>query len=186
MQIFFSSLHALEQYTFSVDNIPQDDACQFCAAENQWVSHGYVYKQRSMMKREVVGKRLLCGKRYGKQGCGRTRQIYLHSIIPRRRYNLSVLALFIGLLLQGVGVVKSYQQATNRQCSDHRHAWRWINNLHSRIGWFRSLFAKPLYSLLNIPHRSRRLRILLRTLKDLLSASENLLNFQQIYQSAFF
>jgi hypothetical protein len=63
MQIFFSSLHALEQYTFSVDNIPQDDACQHCAAANQWVSHGYVYKQRSMAKREVVGKRLLCGKR---------------------------------------------------------------------------------------------------------------------------
>jgi hypothetical protein len=58
--------------------------------------------------------------------------------------------------------------------------------LHSRIGWFRSLLAKPIYNVLNIPFRSRRLQILLSTLKDVLPSPESLLNLQHTQQSAFF
>ena len=45
MQLFFSSLSELEHFTHRLKTLPKDNACEHCARNDQWVSHGYVYKQ---------------------------------------------------------------------------------------------------------------------------------------------
>lgn len=186
MRIFFSSIRALDQYTFSLETLSQDDSCQYCLKSNQWVSHGYVYKQRSITKREVVGKRILCGNRYGKSGCGRTRQLYLQSIVPRRRYSMKTLSIFIALLCEGAGVVSAYLQATAGYLRDVRHVWRWVQDLYARVGPFRTIKHNHGSHTAEAHLRSKRLSILISTLKSVFPDKISLLNFQKTFQSTFF
>tara|TARA_R110001592_G_C13144876_1_gene747645 strand:- start:227 stop:1258 length:1032 start_codon:yes stop_codon:yes gene_type:complete len=125
MQRFFSSLCELDLFTHSLDSLTFDFSCQHCSRNDQWVSHGYVCKQSG----EKVGKRILCARRYGKQGCGRTRQLYLQDIIPQRRYTLSKLLAFIAALIKGLTVEQAYYHAAGHDHGSHRQAWRWLNAL---------------------------------------------------------
>lgn len=160
MQRYFFSLSELEQFTYSLDCLSPDNQCQHCSRNDQWVSHGYVYKQTG----EKIGKRLLCAKRYNKQGCGRTRQLYLQNIIPQRRYPLSTLLTFILSLIRGATVEQAYFRAIGHEHSSHRQAWRWLDALWRRIGWFRS--RRPETDVEPVRRRSRRLSLLLSTLNE--------------------
>lgn len=169
MQLFFSSLSELEHYTRSLQALPEDHACEYCDQKDHWVSHGYVYKQRSIQQREVVGKRILCSNRFQHQGCGRTRQLYLDEVMPGRRYSLHALVTFILNLLNGLTVSCAYQRATCAQSS--RHAWRWLNDLFAQLARFRTLLCRLAPGEHSAPvfprPPGRRLRILLTTLAQL-------------------
>jgi len=166
MQRFFSSLCELDRFTHSLDSLTLDDRCQHCFQTDQWVSHGYLYKQSG----EVVGKRILCAQRYGKQGCGRTRQLYLQHAIPQRRYTLSKLLTFIIALIKGATVEQAYYQAIGHDHGSHRHAWRWLNALWTRMSRFRAAFTRlPDPDSPTTQYRSRRLSILLSILSHWLA-----------------
>lgn len=182
MQIFFSSLEALDRFSFSLNSF-SNNACQHCHAKDQWVSHGYVYKKNSRLKPDIVGKRIMCSNRHHKNGCGRTRQLYVQSFIPRKHYNLFTLALFISTLLQGTSVVRSYRNAISSQC-DARHAWRWISQLFYQLGRFR-VWLNNIDSLSFVQRSSRRLNILLSTLQPLLPFMNAPINIQSLQHCAF-
>lgn len=165
MQIFFSSIASLEHFTRSLGAITPANACEHCSQNDQWVSHGYVYRQQTMAQRHAVGKRILCSQRYGKSGCGRTRQLYLGNIIPRRHHGMHVLAAFVLLLCKGLSVTQAYRDARGDRHRDPRHAWRWLNALTAQLGRLRTFLynqISPAGDLLH--HRSRRLNVLLPTL----------------------
>ena len=60
----------MDQASFSLDSLPpSDSACPHCGKSEHSVSHGYLYKHISIDRREIVGKRILCSQRNGRQGC---------------------------------------------------------------------------------------------------------------------
>lgn len=163
MQQFFSSLVELEQFSLSLNSHSTSNSCPHCCQNDQWVSHGYLYKQTG----EKVGKRILCAKRYGKQGCGRTRQLYLQQVIPGRRYTLSTLLAFVLALIHGATVEQAYFKALGHEYQSPRQAWRWLNALWSQMSVFRGeVVDLPDLSSKSIRRRSRRLSVLLSTLRD--------------------
>lgn len=165
MQMFFSSLTELEHFTHSLATLSPDNACEHCSKNDQWVCHGYVYKQRSIDQREVVGKRLLCAQRYGKNGCGRTRQLYLETLVPRRRYTMSTVLAFIFQLLQGLSVKHAYHAAIGHQRGEPRQAWRWLSALMSQLSRFRLHVSRQATAAHHPSDRHcRRLAVLLPTL----------------------
>jgi len=187
MQMFFSSLTSLEHFTHALQSLTIDNACKHCSKNDQWVGHGYIYKRRSIEHNEVAGKRILCSQRYGKNGCGRTRQLYLESFIPRRHYTMRVIIAFIIQLLEGANVVAAYHQTTRKHYSDPRNAWRWVRALYKQLGHFRSCLNKQeevqgRYA----SHRSRRLAIVLPTLHALFDSTSTSTHFQFWHQCAFF
>ncbi|MCD9460738.1 hypothetical protein, partial [Marinibactrum halimedae] len=101
MRRFFPSLSSLESYTRSLKTLPKADTCQHCLKNDQWVSHGYVYKRGASRFNEVTGKRILCSARYGRTGCGHTRRLYLDHCIPHCHYSLGVVVAFIQCLIRG-------------------------------------------------------------------------------------
>lgn len=187
MQTFFSSIDAINQFTSSLKSLTDKDACSHCSKHNQWVAHGYVYKQRSISEREAVGKRILCGNRYGKVGCGRTRQLYVQSNIPHLSYGVATIAMFVALLLQGFDATQAYRQSTKKENIDHRQGWRWLQKLFCQLGYFRSLIQRQpntTPSEVSTPSttRCRRLQLLLPTLKRLLPTPDSWLSFQHVQQ----
>lgn len=187
MQMFFSSLASLEHFTHSLQSLTFENACTYCSKNDQWVSHGYVYKQRSIEHNEVVGKRIVCSQRYGKNGCGRTRQLYLEPFIPRRHYSMAVIVAFILQLLEGVSVVTAFHKATGKRYIDPRHAWRWVRALYAQLGHFRSSLNKQSDVLDRYAgHRSRRLAILLPTLHAFFISDGVSSHVQRRTQRAFF
>ena len=171
MQIFFSTLHSLETFTRSLASLPDQEACAFCAQSRHWVSHGYIYKQRSPTKRDVIGKRILCSNRYGKPGCGHTRQLYLASAIPKRRYCLNVLLWFIVFLINGSTTTQAYHQAIGHDYFEPRQASRWLTALYQQLGWFRGLLPKNSRDDCSCQsYRSYRLTLLLPTLQQWLAS----------------
>lgn len=163
MQRFFSSLVEMDQFTHSLDNLTSDNQCKHCSRNDQWVSHGYVRKKSG----EKAGKRILCGKRYGKLGCGRTRQLFLQHIIPQRRYTLPKLLTFVLALIRGATVEQAYNYTVGHDHFEHRQAWCWLQALWMQMSRFRPALAiTPDPGSSSIRYRSRRLSILLTTLKD--------------------
>lgn len=170
MQTFFSSLQSLESYTQSLVSLSDQDTCSFCCQPGQWVSHGFLYKQLSSSQRDIVGKRILCSNRFGKQGCGRTRSLYLAWIIPQHRYSLNVLLAFIVGLFSGATLTHAFHQAIGHDVFDPRQASRWLAALNKKLGWFRSQLPKNARDSVPMRHyRSPRLARLLPTLQQWLA-----------------
>lgn len=65
-----------------------------------------------------MGKRIVCCRRFGKDGCGRTLQLYLDHIVPQRHYNLLTLIAFIVGMLKGRSVHHAYQDKDERGPDD--------------------------------------------------------------------
>ena len=84
MQKFFKDLNAIEQFTSTLKSTPSLQ-CHYCSKYEHFISHGFVYKQHSIARREAVGKRIVCCNRYGHQGCGRTYQFDVSRKLPKRR-----------------------------------------------------------------------------------------------------
>jgi len=91
-----------------------------CSQNNQFVSHGIIYKQRSIKVSEPVGKRLLCSNRYGRSGCGHTFQLTIADQVPRFHYGALQLFIFITSLFADFSVTTSYIKATGQ--SEARNA----------------------------------------------------------------
>ncbi len=82
MQRFFKDYDSINQFSLSLDFHQDKVKCSFCLKNDQLISHGNVYKQRSMSVKEKVGKRIFCSNRYGRSGCGRTFQLYIATEVP--------------------------------------------------------------------------------------------------------
>lgn len=166
MQRFFLDFHSLDQFTFSLRALGDQVSCPHCHQSSQLISHGRVYKQRSMTRRVIVGKRVFCSNRHQHQGCGRTVQLYVAQAIPGLRYSTSEVYAFISKLLEGASLEEAYLKAT--QQTDPRHAWRWLKRLEHNLSAFRCCLTpgaldKARWSL----RPSLRFRLLLSTLQAL-------------------
>lgn len=182
MQRFFSDMNAIEHFTRSLDTHCDSLHCQHCSQTGQWVSHGFIYKQRSSTRREPVGKRIFCSNRYGRQGCGRTCQIYLASEIPQCHYNTTHLMIFVSALLINTIITTAYQQAT--QTAQSRNAWRWLNRLQQKMSVFRLAISRSQRhnSIPFITFKTRCLQTLLPTLNTLMNTFEHFAYFQRQQQ----
>lgn len=174
----------MDQASFSLDSLPtSDSACPHCGKSEHSVSHGYLYKQVSIDRREVVGKRILCSRRDGRHGCGRTRQWYLADVVPGRQYRLSVFIAFVSALLGGDAVESAYLKAT-RSSAQPRHAWRWLQSFIRRLPHWRTGLSLATETLA-ARSRSSTVHILLPTLHSLSRGLGGLRRFQSHFQCAF-
>jgi hypothetical protein len=180
MQTFFSSMSSLELFTHSLDISNIDNACKHCSKNDQWVSHGVVRKVRRGRVVATVGKRVFCSNRDNKQGCGRTKQLYLSSTIPYMHRSALQVTLFLTQLIAGCAVEDAYCEAVGNR--EARQAWRWLNRLTGKIGAFRRR-VKPSFLLPTrlLPLRSRRLMLLLEPLQHLLK-QDDLSQYQAEHQ----
>lgn len=166
MQRFFPDFESLDRFTFSLGCFAEQLPCPHCAKCHQLVSHGVIYKQRSMNKREPVGKRVFCSNRYQHQGCGRTVQLYVATVTPKRQYAVAAVLAFVSALLREASVSAAYQTATGQ--ANTRQAWRWLNNLMHRLTDFRTHIHRHVEPAATaFDSRCRRLRLLLPTLQRL-------------------
>ena len=183
MQVYFSSLDALQRFTHSLQMISHDNACLHCKQNDQWVSHGCIYNRHN----DVTGKRIMCSARYGKKGCGLTRQLYLKRYIPRRWYDLETVVVFIGALLRGTPAPNAYRHAINNQNNDARQAWRWLDALYARLGCFRSRLAGVSKETAQAPPgRSARMKVLLPTLEAMVCILDGLTFPHPVLHPRFF
>ena len=174
----------MDQASFSLDFLPPaESTCPHCGKSEHSVSHGYLYKQVSIEHRKVVGKRILCSRRNGKGGCGRTRQWYLADIVPRRRYPLSTFVAFIYSLLGGDTVEQAYLKAIG-SIVEPRHAWRWLHSFLKQLPRWR-IDLSPIAETFKAKQRSPLLKILLPTLKALSTGLGHLNQFQMQFQRTF-
>jgi len=180
MQLFFSTLSELESFTHSLNTLSKENACQFCQQNDQWVSHGFIYKQLSYRQRNIVGKRILCSPHGNHSGCGRTRQLYLDTQIPGRRYSLLTLLAFVLALLHGMTVKAAWYHAIGHDRTEPRQAWRWLTALMNRLGAFRLKLKHRVEASCQL--RTRRLRMLLPTLQALLQSLPDKSTFQSTLQ----
>ncbi len=168
MNRFYPDIASLDAFTLSLDCLDESLPCQHCKKHGHLVSHGFVYKHLSSVKKQPVGKRILCSNRYGRSGCGKTIQLYLAHRFPFFRYGAATLTVFLSLLILGLSVNAAYKAATKQQGS--RHGWRWIKRLKRRLSDFRSVLTlpdKPYPALFS--YRSRIRQLLLPTLYALIS-----------------
>lgn len=175
----------MDQFTFSLDSpLSPDNACPHCGKNDQWVSHGYVYKGACSDAAKVVGKRIICANRYGKRGCGHTRQLYLADVIPKHHYRLSAVLAFIKAMLGGMLVEQAYLKAINAYAKEARHAWRWVKDFFKQLPVWRTILSKP--AEVFVPSgRSEALKRLLPTLERLLML-DDIATYQTHYQRALF
>ena len=184
MQRFFSSLSSLNTFTHSFDTSNIDNACQHCSKNDQWVSHGFVRKVRRGRVIATVGKRIFCSNRENKQGCGRTKQLYLSNTIPYMHYSALQVTLFLTQLIAGCAVEDAYCEAVGN--CEARQAWRWLNRLTSKIGAFRRRIEPSfLLPTLLMSCQSRRLKLLLEPLQQLLKQDFDLSQYQVEHQEVF-
>lgn len=171
VQRFFHSIDQIHQFTLSLRWNQYRLQCQHCHQHDQWVSHGFIYKQLSIDRGEPVGKRIVCSNRYGRSGCGHTFRFYCSHRVPRLHYSVSVCIRFlIALLLDRLHSVHSaYCQVTG--ATDSRHAWRWLNKLQANLASFRTFLLTRTLPLKTTPQSSCT-SPLFSSLIDLLSASK--------------
>jgi hypothetical protein len=166
MQRFFKDFESIDRFFLSLDYHQNVLSCHHCSQNNQFVSHGIIYKQRSIKVSEPVGKRLLCSNRYGRSGCGRTFQLYIADQVPQFHYGALQWLVFLTSLFAGFSIRKSYVKATGQ--AEARHAWRWLSKLVSKLSHYRCVLnAQPNNNLTPAKSRTQRLQLLLPTLKSL-------------------
>ena len=137
MQLYYPSLHAIEQQTMQLEHAH----CVHCQQTQQLVSHGFVRKKRPCAEPETVGKRVFCSNRNNRTGCGRTMQLYLDSTIRYLYHAGCCVVTFVLALIEGMSIQNAYQHATGTAAP--RHAYRWLNRLGERLSAYRSLSHQP-------------------------------------------
>lgn len=141
-----------------------------------------MYKDSPSGCLQVVGKRILCSNRYGRTGCGHTRQLYLADVIPKRRYALSVAIVFIHALINGALAEEAYLKAVGPTVNDARHAWRWLKDFYKTLSQWRTMIVQSMEDKI-VTQRSPILKIIVPTLAALLP---HLNHFQLLFQHSFF
>jgi len=144
MQIYYSSIQAIQQQTLQLDN----EQCVHCKQNHQLVSHGFIHKKRVGAEPEAVGKRVLCSNRNRRTGCGRTVQLYLDSTIRYLHYAAWRVETFLFALMAGITIQRAYYQATGANAP--RNAYLWLNKLSAQLSCYRSLSHQPL-----LPHSTQ-------------------------------
>ena len=166
MKRFFETIDTLHRFTRELEYHQDKLQCLHCDKHDQFVSHGFVYKQRTSTQRARVGKRIYCSNREGRSGCGRTVRLYLVNEIPSLHYGSVALFIFISALLAHFTVKTAYQKATGQR--ETRHAWRWLNKLEHRLMDYRRFLSTcPDNIYAQFKPRTRRLQVLLPTLERL-------------------
>ena len=186
MQRFFKDFTAIDLFTRSLDYHQDQTRCAHCLKNDQFISHGIIYKQRSITVREPVGKRIFCSNRYGRSGCGRTCQLVICAEIPRFRCGTAVLFVFISLLLDNLTVNESYYRATGQ--FDSRNAWRWLNKLMQQLGRYRCVLkSRTNIRVTQFKSKARRLQLLLPTLAQMVCqpCDDLCASWQLTHQRAF-
>lgn len=172
MPTYFNSIDTLHHFTMNLDCHQHELQCHCCAKNNQFVSHGFVYRQLSSTKNVIVGKRIFCANRHGKTGCGTTHQLYLSTIIPSLHYSTEHLLLFLQSLIALCTIQDAYEIATGT--TDPRNAYRWLAKLTQQLMAFRGRIKKHTADLTNIlKTKVRRLQLLLPTLQTLFSERDS-------------
>ncbi len=150
MQIYFAHLAAMQQRTLSL----HDERCKHCQQLHQLVSHGFIYKKKSVgQPKQKVGKRVLCSNRYGRTGCGRTMQLYLDTTIRYLHYLGGCVVTFVLSLMTGATVQQAYVKATGT--AEPRHAYRWLDKLMAQLSTHRSVVHPPLSPLGEVVEQAR-------------------------------
>jgi hypothetical protein len=168
MQRFFPDFDSIDHFTLSLRCFAEKVHCPHCTKSDHLISHGIIYKQRSINKREAVGKRVLCSNRFQHKGCGRTVQLYVATTIPTVQYATATVFAFLFSLLMNFDIATAYRTATGQ--TDARHAWRWLHRIHLRLSDFRTfVFARCESLAATFTTRCRRLQVLLPTLHALFS-----------------
>jgi len=179
--IFFDSLKTLNLYTLNLGSIHLDRVCQHCQSNQQWVSHGFVYKKAYAGNKETVGKRVLCSNRGNKQGCGHTVRLYLSHRTPNKQYSANIIFLFLSLsVISSYSIHQAYCQATGADSS--RNAYRWINAIFSNLYQYRSLLHQlPLITPIK-PFASTRLQLIHETFSLIHQRFPSAQLYQSFYQ----
>lgn len=163
---FFTDLEDLHQFTLSLDYHQNEIQCDKCLKHDQFVSHGFIYKKQCRGDKVIIAKRIFCSNRYGRNGCGRTRQLYLAKHIPTLQYNTDHLFRFVLELIACVSIQKAYQKATGTV--NPRHAYRWLDKLSDKLVDFRTVVLdRWQIQLTPFNSRTRRFQLLLPTLQHL-------------------
>ncbi|WP_162926426.1 hypothetical protein [Teredinibacter purpureus] len=185
MKRFYPDFESIQAFTLSLDYHQNELTCVHCSKSDQFVSHGIIYKQRSSVLADKVGKRLFCSNRYGRSGCGRTFQLYVASEVPAFRYGAAHLFIFITALVAKVGISEAYHQATGQL--ETRNAWRWLNRLMFKLSHYRSVLKYRKDDLLNsFRSSSHYCQHLLPTLTRLFTSTKNgCIHYQTDQQQSF-
>ncbi|VAW69377.1 hypothetical protein MNBD_GAMMA10-1251 [hydrothermal vent metagenome] len=185
MKRFYPDFDTINAFTLSLDYHQGELECVHCLKNDQFVSHGIIYKQRSGSLAEKVGKRIFCSNRYGRNGCGRTFQLYVANEIPSFRYGAAHLFIFIAALIANQTVSEAYIKATGQ--TEYRNAWRWLSRLMLKLSEYRS-FLKVRCDADFTPPRlmPSSLKHLLPTLDRLFTSNHNgCFDFQIAQQQPF-
>ncbi len=186
MNSYFDDLPTLHLFTLSLDCQAEPMPCRHCSKSDQWVSHGYVYKNQHLGQTQIVGKRTFCSNRSGRTGCGRTTRLYLTTEVATLQYTTFHLTAFVLALLAGLTIQQAYQRATHT--NDPRNAYRWLDKLQCKLIQYRGyLKRQPAQTVIGFNTRSKQRRLLFSTLQALFSNVGELACalFQKQTQTAF-
>ncbi len=186
MKRFYPNFDPIHAFTLSLDYHQNELECEHCSKHDQFVSHGIIYKQRSGMFAEKVGKRIFCSNRYGRTGCGRTFQLYVATEIPGFRYGAAHLFVFISALLANHSISEAYIKATGQ--TEYRNAWSWLSRLMLKLSEYRSFLKVRCDDSVTLPRlKPVSLKHLLPTFNRLFTSNNNgCVEFQIAQQQAFF
>lgn len=186
MQTFFENIETIHAFTLSLNYHQPSLQCEHCSKNDQFISHGFIYKQLSCHLRQKVGKRIFCSNRNGHTGCGRTFRLYVMARIPRLQYSTAHLFIFLCSLLAHQSIQQAYETATGTE--EPRNAWRWLDKLHHKLIDYRCRLkcrSKFLYTA--FASGTKRLHLLLPTITRLFSllGDNPCDHYQQAFQKAF-
>lgn len=186
MTYFFPDLKSLHDYTLTLDAQHRPPICSRCKQDNQFVSHGFVYKPLNQGKRQITGKRLFCSDRSGRTGCGSTCQLYVSQTLPSFQHNALHLFIFLSALMLSLSIKEAYLEATGNP--EPRNAYRWLNKLQHKLIDYRAQLTVRTDAISNpFKVRTKRLELLLCTLSALfLKLNQSpCAHYQTLTQSAF-
>ncbi len=185
MNRYYDNIDTIHQITMQLHLYSNILECLFCWKSNQFVSHGFIYKEHHHRECEAVGKRVICSNRYGKTGCGRTFSLTIANSIRDLAHTAIHLSAFIIALVAGKTIQKAYLKATGT--NEPRNAYRWLNKIHKQSIDYRLFLKNRCANPVTYQSQSHRLRILLPLLKNLFEQLGKLpcAHFQRTAQSPF-
>lgn len=141
MQIYYPSLHAIEQQTMQLEHAQ----CAHCKQSQQLVSHGFIRKKQTGGEPAAVGKRVFCSNRNQRTGCGRTMQLYLDSTVRYLHHAGSRVVALVLSLIAGMTIEQAYRRATGATgaTGGPRNAYHWLNRLCAQLSVYRGLSHRP-------------------------------------------
>jgi hypothetical protein len=185
MTRFFDSMDEIERFSMELRFQSSSLICKQCSSQQDFVSHGYVYRQLSMDNRIKVGKRVICSNRFGRNGCGFSFRCLLNIRIPRLKYSVIEVFTFILMLLSRLSVKNSYQKATGSD--NERQGWRWSNRLKQSQSFYRSIVSSLVHKTGSKTHSHHTpLLQCLHDLVQLFPKQNSYAIIQQLRQTSFF